>query len=98
MSTVKDLKKVMKHFREALKTKNIKLAKTDTECWDTDLCIAAYLKLSGSVNNNVYTIILFEDRMDVVLDLCVTEKEIFSQDTDYSDLDNLTEKLLNLNF
>jgi len=36
--------------------------------------------------------------MDVVLDLCVTEKEIFSQETDYSDLDNLTEKLLNLNF
>jgi|LauGreDrversion4_2_1035121.scaffolds.fasta_scaffold234547_3 hypothetical protein len=96
MSTLKDLKKVMKHFRQALKTKNIKLAKTDTECWETDICIAA--SLDGTVNNNVYTIILFEDRMDVVLDLCVTEKEIFSQETDYSDLDNLTEKLLNLNF
>ena len=77
MSTLKDLKKVMKHFRQALKTKNIKLAKTDTECWETDICIAA--SLDGTVNNNVYTIILFEDRMDVVLDLCVTEKEIFSQ-------------------
>ena len=92
MSTVKELKNVMKHFRQALKTKNIKLAKTDTECWDTDLCIAA--SLDGTVNNNVYTIILFEDRMDVVLDLCVTEKEIFSQETDYSDLDKLSQEII----
>jgi hypothetical protein len=90
----KELKSVMKHFRQALKTKNIKLEKTDTSSWEMDLCIAA----DTVVNNNVYTIILFEDRMDVVLDLCVTEEELFSQETDFSDLDNLTEKLLSLNF
>ena len=90
----KELKNVMKHFRQALKTKNIKLEKTDTSDWEIDLCITA----SAIVNNNVYTIALFEDRMDVVLDLCVTEEELFSQETDFSDLNNLTEKLLNLNF
>ena len=90
----KELKNVMKHFRQALKTKNIKLEKTDTSGWETDLCIEA----AAIVNNKVYTIALFEDRMDVVLDLCVDEEELFSQETVFSDLDNLTEKLLNLNF
>ena len=90
----KELKNVMKHFRQALKTKNIKLEKTDTSGWEIDLCIEA----SAIVDNKVYTIALFEDRMDVVLDLCVDEEELFSQETDFSDLDTLTEKLLNLNF
>ncbi len=96
MTTLKNLKNVMKHFRQALKGKNIKLGKTDTECWETDICIAA--SLDGTVNNNVYTIILFEDHMDVALDLCVTEKIIFSQETDYSDLESLTQQILNLSF
>jgi hypothetical protein len=51
------------------------------------------------VNDKVYTIILFDDRMDVVLELELTDEEMFSHtETDFSDLDTLTEKLLNLNF
>ncbi len=89
-----ELRNVMKHFRQALKTKNIKLQKTDTSDWETDLCITA----SAVVNDKVYTIILFDDRVDVVLELELTDEELFSQETDFSDLDTLTEKLLNLNF
>ena len=70
------------------------MEKTDTSGWEIDLCIEAV----AVVNNKVYTIALFEDRMDVVLDLCVDEEELFSQETDFSDLDTLSEKLLNLNF
>jgi len=46
----KELKNVMKHFRQALKTKNIKLEKTDASGWEIDLCIEA----TAVVNNNVY--------------------------------------------
>ncbi len=90
-----ELRNVMKHFRQALKTKNVKLQKTDTSDWETDLCITA----SAVVNDKVYTIILFDDRVDVVLELELTDEEMFSHtETDFSDLDTLTEKLLNLNF
>lgn len=97
MTTLKNLKNVMKHFRQAFKSKNINLGKTDTECWETDICITASLDCTDKMLK-VYTIILFEDHIDVALDDVYTEEILFSQYTDYSDLESLTQQILNLSF
>ncbi len=92
MSSLKALKNVMAQFRKNLKAHNVKLYETDTDDWEAEQYISATFRVEAA--QNCFSVRLFEDKMQIVLDLLVDEAVLLEKTTDYNNIEELNNSIV----